>query len=88
MPSPGESRFSWEKLQGNIGRLEGTARYSGLLLAPAEGFALRPIHFGPSAKALRYLKVQGIQEVLKGPMYPRGTLRFKASKRYLKVQGT
>ena len=69
--------------------LEATARYAGLLLAPAEGFGLRPRFFGlrpnvcwPTAKALnygrsnvskRYLKVQGIQEVPKCPRYPKGT---------------
>ena len=31
--------------------LEGTARYAGLLLAPAEGFGLRPRALWPSAKA-------------------------------------
>ena len=29
--------------------LEGTARYADFLLAPAEGFGLRPILFGPSS---------------------------------------
>ena len=69
--------------------LEGTARYAGLLLAPPEGFGLRIRFFGlrpnvcwPTAKALnyglynvskRYLKVQGIQDVPKGPRYPKGT---------------
>ena len=30
--------------------LEGTARYAGLLLAPVEGFGLRPMLYWPSAK--------------------------------------
>ena len=31
-------------------QLEGTARYAGFLLAPAEGFNLQPRFFGPSGK--------------------------------------
>ena len=34
-----------------------------------------------------YLKIQGIQNLCKGPRYPKGTYRSKVSKRYLKVQG-
>ena len=34
-----------------INKLEGTARYAGLLLAPAEGFGLRPRPLWPLAKA-------------------------------------
>ena len=33
-----------------IATLEGTARYAGLLLAPEEGFGLRPRLFLPSGK--------------------------------------
>ena len=32
-------------------QLEGTARYAGLLLAPAEGFDIQPRPLWPSAKA-------------------------------------
>ena len=34
-----------------------------------------------------YLKFQDIQMVPKGPIYPKGTYRSQAYKRYLKVSG-
>ena len=37
--------------------LEGTARYAGLLLAPAEGFGLRPRLFLPFGKKRAYYAV-------------------------------
>ena len=63
---------------------EGTARYAGLLIAPAEGFGLRPrpiwlsanLFFGRQPRPL----VMGVQEIPKGP---RGSKKYK---RYQKVQ--
>ena len=40
--------------ENNIIKLEVTARYMGLLLAPAEGFGLWPRIFWPLAKAFSY----------------------------------
>ena len=45
-------------INGLIDSLEGTARYAGLLLAPAEGFGLRPrlfLPFGKTKSLLCYL---------------------------------
>ena len=39
---------------GEYELLEGTARYAGLLPAPAEGFGIQPKPFWPLAKALSY----------------------------------
>ena len=36
----------------------------------------------------RYLKVQDIQKVTKGPRYLKGTKKSKVSKRHLKVQAS
>ena len=41
--------FKGEQCYNNIIILESTARYAGLLLAPAEGFGLRLRPFWPSA---------------------------------------
>ena len=40
--------------KNNIIKLEVTARYVGLLIAPAEGFGLKPRIFWPFAKAFSY----------------------------------
>ena len=51
---------------GNIGELKGTARYAGLLLAPAKGFGLQPslfLPFGQKKKVfMLFLPIFGDQE--------------------------
>ena len=39
-----------------VNTLEGTARYAGILLAPAEAFGLRPRHFLPLGQKKEFFK--------------------------------
>ena len=46
-----------------LGRLEGAARYAGLLLAPAEGFGLGPRPFF-ALRAKKYLFMSVLAKIL------------------------
>ena len=66
--------------------LEGTARYEGLLLAPAEGFGLRPRHFWPSANSFLGLRPRPWPWRMYGEFFKSSSKRHLKIPKILKVQ--